>query len=177
MILFSDFPSVLSKKKGIFGFSILNTTKHNAFIIFHNQSLCPLNLEIFKSDFACLYHRNRSFYAPTDIAISISISKTINNAAMWFFFLLKNAEKMLIMAWRSSTLECGTVLCCFLAVVVDESGTDDSTPSWTLPLALACRKLYLYTFSELRCSLSPRNEGFCGFILGKPVFGPLFCRF
>ena len=39
---FCDFPSVLSKKKYIFGFSIENTTKRYGFIIFHNSSLCPL---------------------------------------------------------------------------------------------------------------------------------------
>ena len=71
MILFSDFPSVLSEKKNIFGFSIVNTTKQ----CFNNQSVCPLNSEIFKSDFACLYRRNRRFYAPADIAIRTHASQ------------------------------------------------------------------------------------------------------
>ena len=50
--------------------------------------------EIIKSDFACLYHRNRRFYAPTDIAISTGILKTINYEIFSdvVFFLLKNAE-------------------------------------------------------------------------------------
>ena len=78
------------KKKNIFGFSIVNTTKQ----CFNNQSVCPLNSEIFKSDFACLYRRNCRFYTPVDIAISTGTSKTINYDIFSgvVFFVAKNAE-------------------------------------------------------------------------------------
>ena len=76
-------------KKNIFGFSIVNTTKQ----CFNNQSVCPLNSEIFKSDFACLYRRNCRFYAPVDIAICTGTSKTMTFSVVWFFFLWqKNLE-------------------------------------------------------------------------------------
>ena len=51
-------------------------------------------MEIFKSDFACLYHRNCRIYAPTDIAIRTDISKLINYRIFsnLVFLWLKNAE-------------------------------------------------------------------------------------
>ena len=88
MILFSDFPSVLSEKKNIFGFSIVNTTKHNAFIINH---YVPLIWKFSSLTLLVCIAETISSTHLLSLLLVLAYQKlsTMKFSVVWFFFVTK----------------------------------------------------------------------------------------